>query len=92
MYQDITGNVGSLQPSAVSVSPGMRSAMLHVCTNEVNDIRDLGDHSYFSESAYSHSGAWKDRYWGANYARLLEVKRAWDPDGVFWCRRCVGAE
>jgi len=70
----------------------MRSGMLHVVASDLSDLRDLGDHAYFSESAYSQQGAWEDRYWGtANYARLLQVKRAWDPDNVFWCRHCIGA-
>ncbi|RMZ87759.1 hypothetical protein DV736_g5012, partial [Chaetothyriales sp. CBS 134916] len=51
----------------------------------------------------SHSGAyvneadptnptWKDDYWGGSqhYERLLAVKHKWDPQGVFWCKPCVG--
>ena len=33
---------------------------------------------------------WQETYWGSHYARLLEVKREWDPTGVFWCVPCVG--
>ena len=31
-------------------------------------------------------------YWGANYPKLLDLKRRYDPTGVFWCAPCVGAE
>lgn len=31
-------------------------------------------------------------YWGDNYARLLDIKRSYDPTGVFWCAPCVGSE
>ena len=30
-------------------------------------------------------------YWGENYPRLLDLKRRYDPKGVFWCAPCVGA-
>jgi hypothetical protein len=36
---------------------------------------------------------WKNDYFGEeHYERLLEVKRRWDPEGVFWCRSCVGSD
>lgn len=30
--------------------------------------------------------------WGDNYPRLLNIKRQYDPQGVFWCASCVGGE
>lgn len=35
---------------------------------------------------------WQYAFWGSNYPRLLEFKRQIDPDGVFYCRSCVGSE
>ena len=35
---------------------------------------------------------WQDSFWGANYGRLSQIKKKWDPNGVFWCRPCVGSE
>ncbi|KAH8204477.1 hypothetical protein TruAng_001393 [Truncatella angustata] len=35
---------------------------------------------------------WKDESFGINYQRLLQVKRKWDSDGVFWGPRLVGSE
>ena len=48
--------------------------------------------SYYSESEYSLQGdEWKERFWGLDiYSQLLEVKKTWDPTGVFSCRHCVG--
>lgn len=35
---------------------------------------------------------WQAATWGENYARLRDVKGDYDPDGLFWCRHCVGSE
>jgi hypothetical protein len=35
---------------------------------------------------------WKNDYFGAHYQRLLQIKKQWDPTGVFWCKPCVGHE
>lgn len=30
-------------------------------------------------------------YWGEkNYKRLVEIKKKYDPEGVFWCGPCAG--
>ncbi|KAI9715287.1 MAG: hypothetical protein M1812_006098 [Candelaria pacifica] len=31
-------------------------------------------------------------FWGDNYERLLDIKRKYDPEGVFWCAPCVGSQ
>lgn len=36
---------------------------------------------------------WQSVFWGdENYRRLLAIKQAVDPSGVFWCHHCVGSE
>lgn len=47
--------------------------------------------SYLNE-AYPYEEDWQETFWGANYGRLLAVKRAVDPADVFWCAPCVGNE
>jgi FAD/FMN-containing dehydrogenase len=47
--------------------------------------------AYVSESDYFQQ-RWQDAYWGANYPRLLQVKRRYDPDGLFTVRHGVGSE
>jgi hypothetical protein len=47
--------------------------------------------SYVAESNYFESG-WQTSYWGANYRRLLEIKRKYDSDCVFFVRHGVGSE
>jgi berberine-like enzyme len=47
--------------------------------------------AYVAESSYFQS-AWQTAYWGANYARLLEIKKRYDPAGLFFVRHGVGSE
>ena len=79
----------------VSISKGMRESILHtVITGALSrDLAEkwyaLGNHSYFSESAYlidesGHAGGWQNRYWGGEmYDAFLSVKRKYDPNDVF---------
>jgi hypothetical protein len=43
--------------------------------------------------AYSASESnFQQAFWGSNYPHLLDIKRRFDPDDVFWCTPCVGNE
>eukprot|EP00899_Mesostigma_viride_P003840 jgi/Mesvir1/13457/Mv16516-RA.1 len=100
IYNDITGNLGSLDAvgagaSNVSISSGFRSALLHLVftiiePSSLDEVYALGANSYFSESAYDLTD-WKTRYYGDKYARLEAVKTAMDPDNRLTCHHCVEA-
>ncbi|KAI0023855.1 hypothetical protein F4780DRAFT_769105 [Xylariomycetidae sp. FL0641] len=47
--------------------------------------------SYLNE-ANPFTPDWQDAFWGDNYAKLLEVKRKYDPERLFKCWKCVGFE
>jgi FAD/FMN-containing dehydrogenase len=47
--------------------------------------------AYVAESSFFQSG-WQAAYWGGNYARLLEIKRRYDPEGLFFVHHGVGSE
>ena len=47
--------------------------------------------SYVSESDFFEKD-WQQAFWGSNYARLLAVKDAYDPDGLFFVHHGVGSE
>ncbi|KAF5670358.1 isoamyl alcohol oxidase [Fusarium circinatum] len=96
LYTSITGNLGSAQPDDTAISPGFRSGLMlwnarTLSTKQCEDtIYKLGRNSYFSESSYVMHN-WTDRYWGEKrYEQLLAVKRAHDPENLFWCHHCVG--
>ena len=46
--------------------------------------------SYVSESDFFEAD-WQRSYWGSNHTRLAEVKRVYDPGGLFTVRNGVGA-
>jgi FAD/FMN-containing dehydrogenase len=45
--------------------------------------------SYFNETDYFEAD-WQTAFWGDNYARLLQVKDRYDPDGLFFVHHGVG--
>jgi hypothetical protein len=68
---------------------GRRAAdRIHGAMAELRKVTpDAG--SYVSESDFFERD-WQRSYWGANHARLAEVKRAYDPGGLFAVRNGVG--
>ena len=52
-------------------------------------LPDVG--SYVSESNFLEAD-WARAYWGPNYPRLAEVKKKYDPDGLFFVHNGVGSE
>ena len=60
----------------------------------VNKFREAtpGAGAYFNEADYNEPD-WQNTFWGnENYKRLLDIKRAWDPEELFYCHNCVGSE
>ncbi|KAF2003285.1 FAD-binding domain-containing protein [Amniculicola lignicola CBS 123094] len=35
---------------------------------------------------------WQTSYWGSNYPKLLQVRKKWDPEGVFYTQTTPGTE
>jgi hypothetical protein len=64
-----------------------------VTHNRTQLLRDLspGTGAYFNE-ADSFEPEWQTSFFGVHYPRLFDIKRRYDPDGLLWCRRCVGSE
>jgi hypothetical protein len=47
--------------------------------------------AYVNECDYFQKD-WQKAFWGPNYARLLEIKRRYDPDGLFYVHHGIGSE
>jgi FAD/FMN-containing dehydrogenase len=74
-----------------SVEEGRSAAeRIDRCVNELRAVSgETG--AYVSESNYFEKG-WQQAYWGSNYPRLAEIKRKYDPDGLFIVHNGVGSE
>jgi FAD/FMN-containing dehydrogenase len=59
--------------------------------DEVRRLLPNAAGSYVAESDFFEE-AWRESFWGANYARLLAVKDKYDPDGLFVVHHGVGSE
>lgn len=62
----------------------------------LNDFRDAMQ-QYLSGSSYQNFPDpelenWAEAYYGANYPRLVEVKRKYDPDNVFRYEQSIGSD
>lgn len=66
------------------------SSMVHRSMNELRAVVS-GSGAYVSESNFFESD-FQHSYWGANYSRLAEVKKKYDPDGLFFVHNGVGSE
>lgn len=47
--------------------------------------------AYVSEADYFDED-WQNSYFGPNYPRLAQIKKAYDPEGLFYVRNGVGSE
>ena len=50
-----------------------------------------GGGSYSNEGNYFQDN-WQQEFWGANYDRLLRVKKKYDPTNLFSVHKGVGSE
>jgi FAD/FMN-containing dehydrogenase len=74
-----------------SVAKGREAAeRVDQCMNQLRAVAgETG--AYVSESNYFEKG-WQQSYWGSNHPRLAEIKRKYDPDGLFFVHNGVGSE
>jgi FAD/FMN-containing dehydrogenase len=63
---------------------------VHRSMTELRAIATNGG-SYVSESNYFQE-RWQQSYWGINHARLAEIKKKYDPSGLFFVHNGVGSQ
>ena len=74
-----------------SVEAGRKAAArIGQCMSELRAVAPNGG-AYVSESNYFEKN-FQQAYWGSNYPRLLEIKKKYDPSGLFIVHNGVGSE
>ncbi|KAH7130580.1 FAD/FMN-containing isoamyl alcohol oxidase-like protein MreA [Dendryphion nanum] len=66
----------------------------HVQTNIVGKaLREAGpDGATYVNEGDLYEPNWQDAYWGSNYPKLLQIRKKWDPKGVFYTQTTPGTE
>ena len=73
------------------VAKGRKAAdTVHRCMNELRTVASNSG-AYVSESNFFESD-FEQSYWGTNHARLAQIKKKYDPDGLFFVHNGVGSE
>ena len=83
-YPGVTGH----EPDVAAAR--RNSGAIERAMNELRKLAGAGG-SYVSESNFFEKD-WQRSYWGENYPRLLAIKNAYDPDGLFFVHHGVGSE
>jgi FAD/FMN-containing dehydrogenase len=63
---------------------------VHRCMNELRAMASNGG-AYVSESNFFEPD-FQHSYWGSNSARLAEIKKRYDPDGLFFVHNGIGSQ
>jgi len=74
-----------------SVEEGRKATQrVRQCMEQLRAVAPNGG-AYCSESNYFEKD-FQHSYWGSNYSRLAEIKKKYDPDGLFFVHNGVGSE
>ncbi|KAE9967135.1 hypothetical protein EG328_008397 [Venturia inaequalis] len=76
--------------SSTEIREANARKMTYTKNQALKDIA-LDSGAHFSESDVNDI-SWRSSIFGPNYEKLLAIKRVYDPDGVFYCKNCVGSE
>lgn len=91
----IAGGTHSAYPRVRGHEPDVNLARNRaIAINQaMNELRKVAPYrgAYVSESNYFEKG-WQYSFWGMNYPRLQEIKRKYDPDGLFFVHHGVGSD
>jgi hypothetical protein len=74
-----------------STPPNVRAQIQNTVSASIQPFKALtpGGGCYMNEGDWLEEN-WQQTFFGSNYDRLLDVKKRYDPTGLFNCWKCVG--
>lgn len=74
-----------------STSDSVRNKIRNTISASIEPFKALtpGGGCYMNEGDWLEEN-WQQTFFGSNYDRLLQIKRRYDPSGLFNCWKCVG--
>ncbi|KAH8892559.1 FAD-binding domain-containing protein [Thozetella sp. PMI_491] len=90
--------ITAMHAAMMEVQPvGLTASEAMARDARVGQYMDLWRAATNGSGAYMNEGDpeepnWQQAFFGDNYARLLRIKRKWDPWGLFWAATTVGSE
>ena len=74
-----------------ATSGSVRSQIRNTISASIEPFKVLtpGGGCYMNEGDWTEE-SWEQTFFGSNYDKLLRVKKAYDPSGLFNCWKCVG--
>jgi len=74
-----------------SVDNSLEDLMTNNLVPTVASLIEGGGNAYVNEGN-PYEPSFQEVFWGENYARLLEIKKAYDPESLLWAQAAVGSE
>ncbi|OGM44436.1 FAD binding domain protein [Aspergillus bombycis] len=93
-WRDAVVHIITSQSWDESLPPPVADQVVHNMTYQKGyALRQLAPDTgaYFNE-ANANEPNWQWSFFGSGYARLQAIKQKYDPEGLLWCRHCVGSE
>jgi len=100
-YGNIGGKVTANAKLDIGLNPAWRKSVMHLIAinyaikSNIAAMDPLSsNHGSYWNEAYDGERDWKTTFFGPadHYAKLLAVKKKYDPTNTLWCFPCVGAD
>jgi hypothetical protein len=100
-YGNLGGKVTQNSHLDIGLNPAWRRSAMHIIALDYDIKYNVGqldrlsaDHAAYWNEGFDHETDWKTTYFGPpeHYAKLLAIKRKYDPTNTLWCSTCVGQD